>query len=177
MSGPRRRKFVGPIVSRVTWHGGRGTPYLGRWALIIALAGQRAERDGLGGRPHTEEARLGRGAPGGARDELAQGGAAHPSLTPPHTDPRPRLDLVHVSGALADRLERVLVSDLLTAAQDRLPVGECCEPGAEAVQLVHHPPEARQVQQAPARAARLARVLAGGEPPDAGSHREPGQMS
>ena len=24
MSGPRRRKFVGPIVSRVTWHGGRG---------------------------------------------------------------------------------------------------------------------------------------------------------
>src|ERR1700692_4088896 len=38
MSGPRRRKFVGPIVSRVTWHGGRGTPYLRRWALIIALA-------------------------------------------------------------------------------------------------------------------------------------------
>src|SRR5678815_1799495 len=38
MSGPRRRKFVGPVVSRVTWHGGRGTPYLRRWALIIALA-------------------------------------------------------------------------------------------------------------------------------------------
>src|SRR4029453_17182115 len=37
MSGPRRRKFVGPTVSRVTWHGGRGTPYLRRWALIIAL--------------------------------------------------------------------------------------------------------------------------------------------
>src|SRR6185295_17890116 len=37
MSGPRRRKCVGPIVSRVTWHGGRGTPYLRRWALIIAL--------------------------------------------------------------------------------------------------------------------------------------------
>src|ERR1700675_2222486 len=40
MSGPRRRKFVGPIVSRVTWHGGRGTPYLRRWALIIALASE-----------------------------------------------------------------------------------------------------------------------------------------
>jgi len=40
MSGPRRRKFVGPIVSRVTWHGGRGTPYLRRWALIIALGEQ-----------------------------------------------------------------------------------------------------------------------------------------
>src|SRR6267142_1613336 len=38
MSGPRRRQFVGPIVSRVTSHGGRGTPYLRRWALIIALA-------------------------------------------------------------------------------------------------------------------------------------------
>src|SRR6266498_1329052 len=37
MSGSRRRKFVGPIVSRVTWHGGRGTPYLRRWALLIAL--------------------------------------------------------------------------------------------------------------------------------------------
>ena len=38
MSGPRRRTFVGPIVSRVTLRGGRGTPYLRRWALIIALA-------------------------------------------------------------------------------------------------------------------------------------------
>src|SRR6188508_2654616 len=37
MSGPRRRKFVGPIVSRVTWHGGRGRQR-SRWALIIALA-------------------------------------------------------------------------------------------------------------------------------------------
>ena len=43
MSGPRRRKFVGSIVSRATWHGGRGTPYLRRWALIIALAHQRAD--------------------------------------------------------------------------------------------------------------------------------------
>src|SRR6266545_1127207 len=40
MSGPRRRKFVSPIVSRVTWHGGRGTPYLRRWALIIALVAE-----------------------------------------------------------------------------------------------------------------------------------------
>src|SRR5206468_4718129 len=109
----------------------RGTPYLRRWALIIALAGQRAERNGLGGGADTEETRLGRVAPGGARDELAQGGAAHPALTPPHADPRPRLDLVHVSGALTDRLERLLVSDLLTAAQDRLAVGERGEPGAE----------------------------------------------
>src|ERR1700675_623223 len=45
MSGPRRRKFVGPIVSRITWHGGRGTPYLRRWAVIIALA--RLEGAGL----------------------------------------------------------------------------------------------------------------------------------
>src|SRR5687767_14303797 len=37
MSGPCRRKFVGSIVSRVTWHGWRGTPYLRRWALLIAL--------------------------------------------------------------------------------------------------------------------------------------------
>src|SRR6476620_8296938 len=37
MSGPRRRKFVGPIVSRITWHGGRGR-HRSRWALIIALA-------------------------------------------------------------------------------------------------------------------------------------------
>src|SRR6266508_5595314 len=37
MSGPRRRKFVRPIISRVTWHGGRGTPYLRRWVLIVAL--------------------------------------------------------------------------------------------------------------------------------------------
>src|SRR5678815_5901414 len=36
MSGPRRRKFVGPIVSRVTWHGGRGRQR-SRWALILAL--------------------------------------------------------------------------------------------------------------------------------------------
>src|SRR6185295_4236565 len=44
MSGPRRRKFVGPNVSRVTWHGGRGTPYLRRWALIIALAPRQLDR-------------------------------------------------------------------------------------------------------------------------------------
>src|SRR4029450_13403284 len=39
MSGPRRRKFVGPIVSRVTWHVARRSraPYLRRWALLIAL--------------------------------------------------------------------------------------------------------------------------------------------
>src|ERR1700675_2184105 len=37
MSGPRRRKFGAPIVSRVTWHGGRGRQR-SRWALIIALA-------------------------------------------------------------------------------------------------------------------------------------------
>src|SRR6185295_10855519 len=42
MSGPRRRTFVGPIVSRVTWHGGRGRQR-SRWALIIALVGP--ERD------------------------------------------------------------------------------------------------------------------------------------
>src|SRR6185295_18131671 len=36
MSGPRRRKFVGPLVSRVTWHGGRGSQR-SRWALLIAL--------------------------------------------------------------------------------------------------------------------------------------------
>src|SRR5678815_508230 len=36
MSGPRRRKFVGPIVSRITWHGGRGRQR-SRWALLIAL--------------------------------------------------------------------------------------------------------------------------------------------
>src|ERR1700682_5926918 len=36
MSGPRRRKFVGPNVSRVTWHGGRGRQR-SRWALLIAL--------------------------------------------------------------------------------------------------------------------------------------------
>src|SRR5712664_707650 len=51
MSGPRRRKFVGPIVSRVTWHGGRGTPYLRRWALLIALAAE----------PGVPEVELGRG--------------------------------------------------------------------------------------------------------------------
>src|SRR4030095_6508925 len=44
MSGPRRRRFVGPLVSRVTWHGGRGTPYLRRWALIIALATRLLDR-------------------------------------------------------------------------------------------------------------------------------------
>ena len=37
MSGPRRRKFVGPLGSRVTWHAGRGRQR-NRWALIIALA-------------------------------------------------------------------------------------------------------------------------------------------
>ena len=37
MSGPRRRKFVDPIVSRVTWHGGRGRQR-SSWALLIALA-------------------------------------------------------------------------------------------------------------------------------------------
>src|SRR5678816_4428235 len=37
MSGPRRRKFVSPIGSRITWHGGRGRQR-SRWALIIALA-------------------------------------------------------------------------------------------------------------------------------------------
>src|SRR4029453_19680149 len=47
MSGPRRRKFVGPIVSRVTWHGGRGRQR-SRWALIIALATRR--QCGLDGR-------------------------------------------------------------------------------------------------------------------------------
>ena len=36
MSGPRRRKFVGPIVSRIAWHGGRGRQR-SRSALIIAL--------------------------------------------------------------------------------------------------------------------------------------------
>src|SRR5258705_9293074 len=35
---PRRRKFVGPIVSRVTWHGGRGRQR-SRWALIIRSSG------------------------------------------------------------------------------------------------------------------------------------------
>src|SRR5882672_4740950 len=44
MSRPRRRKFVGPIVWRVTWHGGRGTPYLRRWALIMALAREGEQR-------------------------------------------------------------------------------------------------------------------------------------
>src|SRR6185369_8987008 len=148
-----------------------------RRLMHVLLAGQRAEGDGPGGRPRTEDTRLGRGAPGGARNELAEGGAAHPSLAPPHADPRPRLDLVHVHGALADCLERLFLSNLLTSAQDRLAFGERGEPGTEAVQLVHHPPEARQMQQATARAARLARVLAGGEPADARGHREPGQMS
>src|SRR6185503_5311926 len=37
MSGPRRRKFVGPLVSRVMWHGGRGRQR-SRWAPIVALA-------------------------------------------------------------------------------------------------------------------------------------------
>src|SRR6185436_8018874 len=45
MSGPRRPKFVGPIVSRVTWHGGRGTPYLRRWALLIALRPPHREEE------------------------------------------------------------------------------------------------------------------------------------
>ena len=45
MSGPRRRKFVGPLVSRVTWHGGRGRQR-SRWALIIAL-GRRIGFDRL----------------------------------------------------------------------------------------------------------------------------------
>src|SRR6478672_10167127 len=37
MSGPRRREFVGPTISRVTRHGGRGTPYLSRWAFFSIL--------------------------------------------------------------------------------------------------------------------------------------------
>src|SRR4029453_9552747 len=58
MSGPRRRKFVGPLVSRVTWHGGRGTPYLRRWALIIALAAklEALVPGGLGARAHRGDA-------------------------------------------------------------------------------------------------------------------------
>src|ERR1700692_2720851 len=52
MSGPRRRKFVGLIVSRVTWHGGRGRQR-SRWALLIALATRQLDRvaegaEGLG---------------------------------------------------------------------------------------------------------------------------------
>src|SRR5688572_29420030 len=37
MSGPRRRKFVSPTISRVAWHGGRGTPHLRRWAFFSIL--------------------------------------------------------------------------------------------------------------------------------------------
>src|SRR6185436_19575855 len=71
MSGPRRRKFVGPIVSRVTWHGGRGRQR-SRWALIIALAAQEP------GRPLLEEC---------ARAFLVVGAlerldAQHPELLP-----------------------------------------------------------------------------------------------
>src|SRR6266545_828055 len=100
MFGPRRRKFVGPILSRVTWHGGRGRQR-SRWALIIALGaveqleGERAVRGGRpgpeGGRQqgglchflprgarglgvpgvHVEAVRALRGARDGDRDQLA----------------------------------------------------------------------------------------------------------
>src|SRR5687767_4621912 len=73
MSGPRRRKFVGPIVSRVTWHGGRGTPYLRRWALIIALAKEtHADDDAVQERDRGDRRLL-------ARRQLPDGGPDLPA--------------------------------------------------------------------------------------------------
>ena len=36
MSGPRRRTFVGPTISRIAWHGGRGRQR-SRWAFFSIL--------------------------------------------------------------------------------------------------------------------------------------------
>ena len=36
MSGPAKRQFVGPIVSRVTWHGGRGrNEQMGLFSILL----------------------------------------------------------------------------------------------------------------------------------------------
>jgi hypothetical protein len=59
MSGPRRRKLVGPIVSRVTWHGGRGRQR-SRWAFFSILlgAGELAGQIAALDRPEREEREL-----------------------------------------------------------------------------------------------------------------------
>src|SRR5258705_12676046 len=50
MSGPRRRKFVGPLVSRVTWHGGRGrrTPQMGPYHRSSDNRSERASSRTMG---------------------------------------------------------------------------------------------------------------------------------
>ncbi len=48
MSGPRRRKFVRPIISPVTWHGGRGRQR-SRWAFIGILLEDVEEGPGAQG--------------------------------------------------------------------------------------------------------------------------------
>src|SRR6185295_4200428 len=56
------RKFVGSIVSRVAWHGGRGRQR-SRWALLIALAE-------VGGRVGRVPRRRQRGRPGQLEQDL-----------------------------------------------------------------------------------------------------------
>ena len=62
---PRRRKFVGPLVSRVTWHGGRGYAYLRRWAFFIAPGpcwSNRRSSAGFAGAIRCSGGGIGRGA-------------------------------------------------------------------------------------------------------------------
>src|SRR5258705_13283422 len=97
---PRRRKFVGPIVSRVTWHGGRGRQR-SRWALLLALAPRGEEDRGEGDEPSraiAEERRRHAPALGdGAHDEGADGeDAAGEQHVEPH----------HAAAQLTRRLGR-----------------------------------------------------------------------
>src|SRR5262245_15869829 len=91
---------------------------------------------------------------------MRQRWATHAPLASPHANPGPGFDLVDVHGAIAHRLERLPDADLLAAAERRIVLGERGETRAEAVEIVHDPPEAREVQQPSARAARLPRVVA-----------------
>src|SRR5678815_1884162 len=73
VSGPRRRKFVGPIVSRVTWHGGRGRQR-SRWALLFALPSADGEllRVDAPQRMPAQEAEQAAVVPGGRRGPAGQ---------------------------------------------------------------------------------------------------------